>query len=105
MLKRASVRQFYYLVRKPMQIKIDIPEAIGQQLIAQWGNVSQRAKEALAIEAYRTGSLTSAQVQSLLNLSSRWEVEEFLKNSQAYLDYTEEDLEQDRQTLNNLLSK
>ena len=88
-----------------MQIKIDIPEAIGQQLIAQWGNVSQRAKEALAIEAYRTGSLTSAQVQSLLNLSSRWEVEEFLKNSQAYLDYTEEDLEQDRQTLNNLLTE
>ena len=88
-----------------MQIKIDIPEAIGQQLIAQWGNLAQRAKEALAIEAYRSGSLTSAQIQSLLNLSSRWEVEEFLKNSQAYLDYTEEDLEQDRQTLNNLLSK
>ena len=83
-----------------MQIKIDIPEAIGQQLIAQWGNVSQRAKE-----AYRTGSLTSAQIQSLLNLSSRWEVEEFLKNLQAYLDYTEEDLEQDRQTLNNLLTE
>ena len=34
-----------------MQITIDIPEAIGQQLTAQWGNVSQRAKEALAIEA------------------------------------------------------
>ena len=84
---------------------MDIPEAIGQQLIAQWGNVSQRAREALAIEAYRTGSLTSAQVQSLLNLSSRWEVEEFLKNLQAYLDYTEEDLEQDRQTLNNLLTE
>lgn len=91
------------IIKKPMQIKIDIPEAIGQQLIAQWGNVSQRAKEALAIEAYRSGSLTSAQVQSLLNLASRWEVEEFLKSSQAYLDYTEEDLEQDRQTLNNLL--
>ena len=42
-----------------MQIKIDIPEAIGQQLIAQWGNVSQRVKEALALKAYRTGSLTS----------------------------------------------
>jgi hypothetical protein len=78
------------IIKKPMQIKIDIPEAIGQQLIAQWGNVSQRAKEALAIEAYRSGSLTSAQVQSLLNLASRWEVEEFLKSSPAYLDYTEE---------------
>lgn len=32
-----------------MQITIDIPEAIGQQLTAQWGNVSQRAKEALAV--------------------------------------------------------
>lgn len=86
-----------------MQINIDIPEAIGQQLIAQWGNVTQRAKEALAIEAYRTGSLTSAQIQTLLNLSSRWEVEKFLKNSQVYLDYTEEDLEQDRQSISNLL--
>ena len=81
-----------------MQITIDIPEAIGQQLIAQWGNLAQRAKEALAIEAYRSGSLTSAQIQSLLNLSSRWEVEEFLKNSPAYLDYTESDLEQERQS-------
>jgi predicted HTH domain antitoxin len=86
-----------------MQITIDIPEAIGQQLTAQWGNISQRAKEALAVEAYRTGSLTSVQVQSLLDLSFRWEVEEFLKKSQAYLNYTESDLEQDKQTLNNLL--
>jgi hypothetical protein len=86
-----------------MQITIDIPEAIGQQLTAQWGNVSQRAKEALAVEAYRTGSLTSVQVQSLLDLSDRWEVEKFLKKSQAYLNYTESDLEQDKQTLNNLL--
>jgi predicted HTH domain antitoxin len=93
------------LVKKQMQITIDIPEAIGQQLTAEWGNVSQRAKEALAVEAYRTGSLTSAQVQSLLNLSSLWEVEEFFKKSQAYLNYTESDLEQDRQTLNNLLSE
>ena len=81
-----------------MPIKIDIPEAIGQQLIAQWGNLARWAKEALAIEAYRSGSLTSAQIQSLLNLSSRWEVEEFLKNSPAYLDYTELDLEQERQS-------
>ena len=88
-----------------MQITIDIPEAIGQQLTAQWGNVSQRAKEALAIEAYRTGSLTSSQVQSLLNLSSRWEVEEFFKKSQVHLNYTETDLEQDSQTLNKLLSE
>ncbi len=92
------------MLQKKMQIKIDIPEEIGQQLVTQWGNVSQRAKEALAIEAYRSGSLTSAQVQILLNLYSRWEVEEFLRKSHAYLDYTEEDLERDRQTLSHILS-
>mgnify|MGYP003414096028 CR=1 FL=1 len=84
------------------RIKIDIPEAIKQQLILQWENVPQRVKEALAIEADLIDFLTSAQVQSLLNLSDRWEVEELLKNSQVYLDYTESDLEQDRQTLNNI---
>ena len=84
------------------KIKIDIPEAIKQQLILQWENVPQRVKEALAIEADLIDFLTSAQVQSLLNLSDRWEVEELLKNSQVYLDYTESDLEQDRQTLNNI---
>lgn len=52
------------------RIAIDIPEAIGQKSITQWENVSQREKEALAFTAYRSCSLTSAQIQSLLNLSS-----------------------------------
>lgn len=31
----------------------------------------------------------------MLNLPSRWEVESFLKRAQAYLDYTEADLDRD----------
>lgn len=31
----------------------------------------------------------------MLNLSSRWEVENFLQQEQAFLDYTEADLEGD----------
>ena len=31
----------------------------------------------------------------LLNLSSRWEKDRFLKNAHAYIDYTDADLEQD----------
>lgn len=86
-----------------MDIEIEVPEDVAQQLVAEWGNVSRRTLEALAVEAYRSGVITMAQVQSTLGFSSRWATETFLKQAQAYLDYTEADLEQDilaiRQTL------
>lgn len=78
-----------------MNITIEVPEDVARQLEAQLGNISQRASELLAVEAYRRNAITSAQVQQMLKLASRWEVESFLKQEQAYLDYTEADLEQD----------
>lgn len=78
-----------------MKIAIEVPEDIACQLQAKWGNLSQRTLEALTLEAYRSGAITEAQVQRMLNLSSRWDVEQFLKQAQAYLDYTEVDLEGD----------
>lgn len=82
-----------------MTIAIELPEDVTHLLEAKWGALSQRALEALALEAYRDGLLTEAQVQRMLHLSSRWEVEAFLKQAHAYLDYTEADLERDIQTL------
>jgi hypothetical protein len=38
---------------------------------------------------------SEAEVQRMLHLPSRWEIDAFLKRSKAYLDYTEADLEQD----------
>lgn len=78
-----------------MNVAIELPEDIAHQLEAKWGDISQRTLEALAIEAYRSGVVTEAQVQRMLNLPSRWEVEAFLNRAQAYLDYTEADLERD----------
>ncbi|MEA5506217.1 UPF0175 family protein [Halotia wernerae UHCC 0503] len=88
-----------------MQITIEIPEEIGNQLQQNWQDLPQKILEAIALEAYRSGIMTSAQIQQLLKFSSWWETEQFLKQSQAYLDYTEDDLEQDIQTLHQILSK
>jgi Uncharacterised protein family (UPF0175) len=88
-----------------MNILIELPEEIVQKLEATWGDVPQKTLEALAIEAYRAGVLSSAQVQQMLHLPSRWETESFLKKVQAYLDYTEADLEQDTQTLRSVTPK
>ena len=78
-----------------MNISIEVPDDVVHHLQARWGNIPQRALEALALEAYRAGMITEAQVQQMLHLPSRWEVEAFLKRAQAYLDYTETDLERD----------
>lgn len=78
-----------------MNVEIKVPEDVARQLEAKWGNVSQRALEALTLDAYRSGVITEAQVQRMLHLPSRWAVDAFLKRAQAYLDYTEADLERD----------
>lgn len=88
-----------------MQITIELPEEIGQQLQIEWGDLSRRALEALAVKAYQDGVMTPAEIQQLLHLPSRWDTEEFLKRSRAYLDYTEEDLAEDVNTIENLLSR
>ena len=78
-----------------MNIAIDIPDDIGHILAAQAGGVSRVVLEAVAIEAYRSGTITPAQVQQMLELRSRWETESFLRRAEAFHDYTMDDLEQD----------
>jgi len=78
-----------------VNVAIDIPDDIGRVLAAQSGGVSRAVLEAVAIEAYRSGSITPVQVQQMLGLRSRWETEAFLKRAEAFHDYTAEDLERD----------
>ena len=78
-----------------MNVAIDIPDEIGQVLAAQAGGASRAVLEAVAAEAYRSGAITTAQVQQMLGLRSRWETEAFLRRAEAYHDYTMDDLERD----------
>ena len=78
-----------------MNIAIDIPDDIGHVLAAQAGGVPRAVLQAVAIEAYRSGSITPLQVQQMLGLRSRWETESFLRRAEAFHDYTMDDLERD----------
>lgn len=87
-----------------MNVAIDLPDDIVQQLEMKWSDVPRGVMEAIAVEGYRSGALTHGQVERLLQLS--WEeTEVFLKERQAYLHYDESDLAQDRATLDRLLPK
>jgi hypothetical protein len=61
-----------------MTVSIDIPDDLERRLRDGWADLPRRALEAVAIEAYRTQALTTAEVGRLLGFESRWEVEAFL---------------------------
>jgi predicted HTH domain antitoxin len=88
-----------------MQITIDIPNEIVSQLTATPDQLQRQLIELLVIEAYRCDRITHFQVGQILQLPSRWAVDEFLKKNHADLHYNEEDLASDRQTLRQLKAK
>jgi len=81
-----------------MQITLELPEDIAQGLESSWKDVPRVALESLALEGYRSGALTAAQLRRLLGFETRMQVDAFLKEHEVY-DYTVADFEQDRQTL------
>lgn len=86
-----------------MQITIELPDRIANQI--KLANISRRILELIIADSYRQGQIGSGEVRQILNFSSRWETYEFLKREKAYLPYTEEDLEQDVQSIRKVLEK
>lgn len=78
-----------------MNVAIEIPDEVARQLAARSGEVSRAVLEAVAVEAYRSGTITPAQVQQMLGFETRWETEELLRRVEAFHDYTMADLERD----------
>ena len=85
-----------------MNISITLPDDVAEQMQAQWQNLPRRALEVLVADGYRAGILTGAQVQRILGLGSRWEVEEFLYQAGAFLGYGEKELREDLEALQEL---
>ena len=75
-----------------MTVTFEVPDDIAQELAARGGNLSRRALEGLAVEAYRARALSQLQVGRLLSLS-RIETEDFLAQHVDLYDYSQEELE------------
>lgn len=81
-----------------MSVTIELPKEIEKQLETEWGNLPRRALEALAVEGYRSGALTSAQVQAVLGFETSMEVDGLLKRAGVYLEQSIEDVERETET-------
>lgn len=84
-----------------MNVVLHIPDDLAEQLRAG-GDVERQALEALALESYRAGRLTKAELRRMLGLGSRYELDGFLKAHDVYDPYTADDLERERATLQRL---
>lgn len=84
-----------------MELTLQIPDDLAQRLGA--GNdLSRLVLEALALQQYQNGCLTKVELRRLLGFETRAALDGFLKAHNVMLDYTLEDLEQERQDLRRL---
>ena len=78
-----------------MQFQIDIPDEIASKFTDQPGGIDRAAIEALALEGVRSGRLTEHQARMMLGISTRDEMDGFLKAHNVSLSETLESVIRD----------
>ena len=81
-----------------MQVTLELPEDLARLLGENSAGLTTAALEALALEGLRAGKLTVAQARRLIGISSRYEMDGFLKSHGVLLSLTVDDVERDAET-------
>jgi hypothetical protein len=82
-----------------VDVQFQIPDDVARAFQNEQSDLSRVALEALAIEGYRTGRLSEAQVRRMLDFRTRMQVHAFLKARNVYLNYSIQELKNDLETL------
>ena len=88
-----------------MEVVVHISDSVVATLPSQDGDLARDLLESYALEGYKSGKLTAYQMQELLGLETRMEVDAFLNAHGVPLEMTLEDLEEGRKSLDALLGK
>jgi predicted HTH domain antitoxin len=79
-----------------MPLSIDVPEDVRTALESRWGDLSSHLRENLAVEGYRQGLLSLAQIRRLLGLQTRWDAQVFLgRKGVAVFDFEPSELDRE----------
>lgn len=82
-----------------MTLTMNIPDNLAASIGSAVDEVRSRFIEGYAVQAYRSGTFSAAEVRELLGHSSRWETEDFLASHGAWPDLTANEVLDD---MNNL---
>lgn len=71
-----------------VQVQINLPDEVAKKLSQDGEDLARVTLESVAVKGYTEGKLSHAQVQELLGFQSRFETDQFLKDSHiSFLDY------------------
>jgi predicted HTH domain antitoxin len=88
-----------------MTITVEIPDEFASRMVPEGQEPARKALEDMAVEAYRAHRLTAAQLRRLLGISSRYELDGFLKERGVWLEYTVEDFQREGEITDPLLAR
>jgi hypothetical protein len=89
-----------------MTLILELPDDKADELREAFGpQLDRAALEALIIEGYRTRKFGEGVVRRLLGLESRWDAQEWLSKRGIPSNYSIEDIQADRRTLDNVLGQ
>jgi hypothetical protein len=71
-----------------MTLTMTIPDSLAASIGGAVDEVRRRFIEGYAVQAYRSGTFSTAEVRELLGHASRWETEDFLAAHGAWPDPT-----------------
>jgi len=71
-----------------MDVTLHIPDDLADRF---GGNLSRRVLELLALDGYKNGHLTPAELRRLLGFYTPYQLDEFLESNNVWADYTVDD--------------
>jgi hypothetical protein len=87
-----------------MQVTVEIPDDLAQQLIPAGQDPARAILEDALVQAYRENKISGHQLMQALGIETRYELDGFLKARLVWIEYTLEDLQQERQAMETILS-
>jgi len=88
-----------------VKITLNIPDGLAERLIAGGKDPAAATLEALAVERYRTETLSESEIRQMLGFETRMEVHAFLKEHDIFLHYSLTDAQNDRKSAIGVRSK
>jgi hypothetical protein len=85
-----------------VNVTVHIPDDLASRLTAAGGDLSRRILEDLVAEEYKHGRITKPELQCLLGIETSFQLDEFLKAHDVWIEYTLEDAEREREGLQRL---
>lgn len=88
-----------------MQITINLPEDVANIFLTNGESIERKVLEATALEGYRAGKFSQAQVRRLLDFATDMQVDAFLKEHGVFIEYDLDDIERETRFSVNLNRK